>query len=353
MDFTFSEDQRLFQSTIRDFLVGECTPELIRQQWDSKSGRDPSLWPQLAELGVLGVLAPEEADGLGMSEIDLVLVFEEMGRAGLCESVVESGAIAVPLLRDLGGPASERWLRAVASGETRATVAHPDCAFVADADRADLLIVGRSDCADEVHILTRDQVDVVHEATTDPGRRVFSVDWQPGAATRVASGAEGAALLADAFDRGALACAAQLVGVADKLITMGADYAKQRKQFGVPIGSFQAVKHMLATLQVKVEYARPLVYRAAHSIAIGHPLRSRHVSMAKEAAGRAAYPATRTSLQVYGALGYTWEQDLHIWMRRAWSLCQEWGNERFHRERVSADILSDDAILGPDQTFAA
>ncbi len=125
-------------------------------------------------------------------------------------------------------------------------------------------------------------------------------------------------------------------------------YAIERHQFGAPIGSFQAVKHMLADVQVAIEYARPTVYRAAHSIATGAPARSVDVSMAKVAACEAAEKAARVALQVHGAIGYTWEQDVHVWMRRAGSLALAWGSSAWHAERVAAAVLDRAA---PAETF--
>jgi alkylation response protein AidB-like acyl-CoA dehydrogenase len=128
-------------------------------------------------------------------------------------------------------------------------------------------------------------------------------------------------------------------------------HARERRQFGRPIGSFQAVKHMLANAKVKLEYARPVVYRAAHSVARDVATRPRDVSHAKLAAAEAASFAARVALQVHGAIGYTWEQDLHLWMRRAWSLDLAWGGSPFHRARVAEFVLAEEARLGPGTTF--
>ena len=177
------------------------------------------------------------------------------------------------------------------------------------------------------------------------------MEFTPSDATRIAAGEQGRALQAAVLDRGATACAAQQLGAADRLIELAVAYAGQRKQFGVPIGSFQAIKHLLANAKVKLEFARPLVYRAAHSIASAATHRSVHVSMAKLAAGEAGALAARTALQVHGAIGYTWEQDLHIWMRRCWSLDQAFGLPRFHRQRLADFALAEGAPLGAGQTF--
>jgi alkylation response protein AidB-like acyl-CoA dehydrogenase len=208
--------------------------------------------------------------------------------------------------------------------------------FVTDAHVADLLLLPHRD---EVHAVPKSEVELTHQASNDPSERIFTVGWNPVADTLVARGDRAKTLQAAALDRGALACAAQQLGVAQRLIEMAVEYACQRKQFGKPIGSFQAIKHMLANLQVRLEYARPVVYRAAHSVARGSEQRAVDVSMAKSAASEAAQAAAKVALQVYGALGYTWEQDLHIWMRRAWSLESAWGSGAWHRARVADAVL--------------
>ena len=180
---------------------------------------------------------------------------------------------------------------------------------------------------------------VCAQPANDPARRLFSVEWNPSPKTLVAEGEAGSALQSAALDRGAWACSAQLLGVAARLIELAVSYALEREQFGAPIGSFQAVKHQLADLQVKLEYARPVVYRAAHSIVHESPSRAVDVSMGKVAAAEAALQAARVALQVHGAIGYTWEQDVHVWMRRAWSLDLAWGRAAWHRDRVAAAVL--------------
>jgi len=168
----------------------------------------------------------------------------------------------------------------------------------------------------------------------------------------LAKGDRAAALQEAAIDRGALAVAAQQVGMAHRMVEIAVDYAKQREQFGRPIGSFQAIKHMLATVQVKIEFARPLVYRAAHSVARAESSRSIDVSQANAAASDAASLAAKTALQVHGAIGYTWEVDLHLWMKRAWALEAAWGSRRWHRRRIAEAVL-DGAGPAPSFGFSA
>jgi len=344
MRFHFTEDQLLLRDTVNGFLEAECTPERIRALWDTETGRSPEFWSSLAEVGVPGLLVPQEYDGMGMDEIDLVLLLEETGRVGLAEPVIPTAAVGVPLLCGLGSKQlGERWLRGVAAGEVVLAVGHAVSPFVSDAHVADLLLLPHRD---EIHAVPRERASLTHQPSNDPSERVFSVEWTPVAETLAARGEEARTLQAAALDRGALGCAAQQLGVAQRLVAMTVEYACQRKQFGRPIGSFQAIKHMLANVQVRLEYARPVVYRAAHSVARNSGHRAVDVSMAKNAASETAEMAAKVALQVHGALGYTWEQDLHIWMRRAWSLEASWGTGAWHRARVADAILDSDAAAG-------
>ncbi len=336
MDFDFSEDQRLLQQTVRDFLQGECPADWVRAGWETETGRDAEFWKRLAEVGIPGLLVPEAHGGLGMDDTDLVLLLEEVGRVGLAEPVVPT-SVGVALLLELGDEAlSSAWLPKVASGDAILAVGHAASPFVADAHVADLLLLPEGDA---LHAVPRADVDVEAQPSNDGSQRLFRVSFTPGDATRVATGGDARALLDAALDRGALCCAAEALGVADQLIAMAAEYAGQRQQFGVAIGSFQAVKHMLADEKVKLEYARSHVYRAAHSVANAVPERAVDVSMAKLAACEAAVQAAKTSLQVHGAIGYTYEQDVHVWMKRAWSLDRAYGDPVFHRARLCAGVI--------------
>lgn len=348
MQFQFTEDQRGFQESVRKFLEKECTPAHLRALWQTETGRAPELWSKLAEIGVLGLLVPEAHGGLGSSEVDLVLLLEEAGRAALPEPVAETAAVGVPLLAGLKRKKlGEQWLPKVAAGEAILTVGHEVNPFVADAHVAHLLLLQRNN---EIHAVPRDQVTLEHQPCNDPSRRLFRVDWKPSGETCVARGEEGRRLLAAALDRAALACAAQQLGIGQQLVDMAVRYATEREQFGKPIGSFQAIKHMLANVAVRIEFARPVVYRAAFSVAHDAVTRAIDVSQAKLAASEAAVLAAKTALQVHGAIGYTWEQDLQIWMKRAWALDIAWGTGAWHRARVAAAVL-DGAVL--PETFPA
>lgn len=339
MRFALTDEQLALRDAVHDLLERECPPEVVRAAWSNATGRADGRWRLLAEMGVLGVIAPEADGGLGLTAVDLVPLLEATGRAALPEPVVETAAVAVPLLHDAGrSPDVQR----VAAGHAVVAAAFGPSSsgpsssgpspLVPYADSADLIVLAHGA---ELHAVEPTAVTLVARRSVDGSRRLFEVEWQPGAATLVGEGT----VVADAFDRGALGTAAQLIGIAQHLLDVTVEYAKQREQFGVPIGSFQAVKHHLADAALELEFARPLVYRAAYSVAYGDPERAVHVSMAKARASDAALLAARVGLQVHGAIGYTTEYDLHLWMKRAWALAASWGDAAWHRNRVGLAIL--------------
>ncbi len=337
MRFRFTEEQRMLQSTMRAMLAKECTSADVKEAAKSDSGRSPERWARLAEMGVLGLAIPEAFGGSGLDEIDFVLVLEETGRALLPEPIVETAAVTAPLLRDAGrGDLAASWLPRIARGGAIVTIGLAGSPFVADAHMADLLLLERNG---EVHAVAPNDASLRPQPSVDGCRRLFAVDWQPTASTLVASGGKAAELTAQAFDRGALAVAAQLVGVAHQLVVLSVTYAGQREQFGRPIGAFQAVKHLLANALLQVEYARPAVYRAAFSVAKSRASQGRDVSLAKAYASAAATLAARTALQVHGAIGYTEEHVVQLWMKRAWTLAAAWGTADWHRERIARQVV--------------
>lgn len=318
MRFTFTGEQRAFQRSVRDFLAKECPPEHVRAMTTDPTGRSPKLWMGLAELGVVGLTVPEEFGGLGGDEIDLVLPLEEAGRAALPEPLMETAAVAVPMLRALGGPLAAEWLPRIAGGDAIVTVGGIAAAPLVDAHVADLVLTPGGP-------VVPGDLSLTPVPSIDATRRVFAFEHEQPAE--------------DAFDRGASGTAAMLCGIADRVIELAAAYAKERHQFGKPIGSFQAVKHLLADALLGLEFARPVVYRAAWSIATGATDRARDVSAAKAAASDAAIDACRAALQTFGAIGYTHEHDLHLWLNKGTALAHAWGTAAFHRERVARILL--------------
>jgi hypothetical protein len=218
---------------------------------------------------------------------------------------------------------------------------------VAGADGADLLVLFAPDDHDgpELHVVDGSVVTVRSVSSLDPTRRLGIPHWSATAETRVLSGRAAADAWRLTRDRAAVATAAELLGLADRMISIAADYARERQQFGRPIGSFQAVKHLLAGARVRLEFARPVVYGAAWSLDRADPSTSpatvsRSASTAKAYASDAATEAARVSLQVHGAIGYTWECDLHLFLKRAWALAEAWGSSADHRALVLESLVA-------------
>ncbi len=345
MDFSFSEEQLQFRQAVRDFLRKEVTPEWLRAHWETESGRSDALWARLAELGLTGFTVPEAANGLGMSELDFILLARECGYVALPEPLSHTALVAVPLLCAIGGELAAEWLPRVASGQARVAVGLEQNSLVEDAHVADLLLLQREG---EFHALAPGAVRLRRNESVDPSRRLYEVEI---AAPRPVGGAAG---LADfALDRGALACAAEALGLAQRMLDLAVAHSSGRQQFGKPIGSFQAVKHPLASVAVRLEYAAAPVYRAAYAAAHRLPGLPVNVSHAKLAACEAASLAARSCIQAHGAMGYTWEADPHIFMKRAWALANTWGDSGFHKARLGEFIFADDAPLGAGNTFSA
>ncbi|MAT91715.1 MAG: acyl-CoA dehydrogenase [Halioglobus sp.] len=347
MDFTFTEDQLLFQESVRDFLRNEVTPERIRASWESDSGREDALWAQLAELGLTGMTVPESSGGLGMSALDFVLLAQECGYVALPEPLVHTALVAVPALCDIGGELAEQWLPRVAAGEAKVVVGLEQNMLVEDAHVADLLLLQRGAA---LLAATPDQVSLRHNESVDPSRKLYAVDIDAAAAP-VVEGEQAQRIVARALDHGALGSAAQALGLAQRMVDMSVQYTAERQQFGVPIGSFQAVKHHMANIAVRLEYARAPVHRAAYAIAHERANAALAVSHAKLAACEAANLAAKNCIQVHGAMGYTWEVDLHIFMKKAWALANTWGDAGYHKARVGERIFADGAVLGAGATF--
>jgi alkylation response protein AidB-like acyl-CoA dehydrogenase len=329
MQFSFSDEQLALRDAVRDLLAKECPPAAVRAAWTSETGRCPAAWNALSEMGVLGVTVPEVAGGLGLSEVDLVLVLEESGRCALPEPIVETAAVAAPMLAARG---DARVGDVVAGGS--AAVTHALSPHAVWGDTAMLIV---SFGSSQAVVAPAASIALGAQRSVDGARRLFEVELT--AAVAPGAPAHDAAEVDLAFDRAVLGTAAQLVGLADRMISMTVEYASARRQFGVPIGSFQAVKHHLANARLALEFARPLVYRAAWTVAECDPEREVAVSLAKASASDAALLAARVALQCHGAIGYTTEYDLHLFMKRAWALAATWGDAAWHRGRVGRAIL--------------
>lgn len=351
MDFTLSDEQRMMAETLRNLLDAECTvPQLRKLLADGKT-RDEKRWRKLFELGLGGVLVAEENGGLGLGELDFALVAEECGRAALPEPLVEQAGIAASLLQDLSGVggAGGKLLAGMVAGDIPIALGHPLNPFVVEADAAEALLLPRGG---ELHLVKRRHVDLTLQPSIDPFRRLYRVDWLPSNSTLLADAEQAAPLWDAALDRGALFAAAQCLGIAQRAVEIAVAYAKDRQQFGKPIGSYQAIKHHLATVQVKIEFVRPVIHAAAALFRGGDTLSAARISHAKLAAGEAAELACRTAIQVHGAMGYSWEVDVHFFLKRALALAGAWGDRAFHRRRVAHRLFETALPIGADQIFA-
>ena len=350
MDFTFTDDQLTFREAVSRFLMTEAAPEMLREIWETDSGRSPELRKSLAEQGLTALSVPENCCGLGMDDVAWALMTQELGYYAIPDSLADVAYVAAGLIKTLaeGAGARGEWLGRIAEGSIRIAVGHPINPLVADASPADLLLLAHGD---EVHAVPRAEVGIEANPSIDLSRRLARVSWAPAAATMLADGDAGRALWAQTLNRGTLSVAGQLLGLAQRMLDLSVDYTAQRKQFGKPIGSFQAVKHHLADVATRIEFAKPVLYRAAYALARGEAGADARASHAKLACGEAAWLAARHGIQVHGAMGYTWEVDLQMFMKRAWALDASWGDRGFHKARVADAILVEGAALGPGHTF--
>ncbi|MFI1099837.1 acyl-CoA dehydrogenase family protein [Streptomyces melanogenes] len=334
MRFLPTAEQRDFTRSLDALLTASDTPSAVRSWSAGDHGPGRALWARLADAGVFALAAPEAQDGMGRLPVELALAHRELGRHAVPGPLVETAAATALLshLADAGDPApAKRLLPGLLTGETVVTLGVPEGGgYVLDAEGADVVLVvtGTEGAApgSGPELRLAPGHGSVHPSL-DPARRLARPD--PGGEL-LAAGPPLAEAVGCAVRWARLAAAAQAVGVAEELLRRTVAYVKQRTQFGVPIGSFQAVKHRLADTLLAVEFARPLVYGAALTLAPGD------LAAAKAAAGEAAYTAARAALQLHGAIGYTEELDLSLWLRKARPLRDAWGTPA----RCRAEVLA-------------
>jgi alkylation response protein AidB-like acyl-CoA dehydrogenase len=328
----------LFGATLHDMLADADVPGAARRWADGDRGDGLALWRRLAGLGVTALAVPEKRGGLGASPLDLVVACSELGHHAVPGPVAESVAAVPVLLGELG---ADR-LAELAAGELIATLAVPPrVPFAADAEAAGLVLLASAE-AGEVW-LGRPGAG---RRSVDPARSL--ADVQRGELLARDAGAA----VARALEFGALACSAQLLGAGRALLEASVRHASVRAQFGRPVGAFQAVKHRLADVAIALEFARPLLDAAAEALAAdgagptapdgagsaGAGTAARDVSAAKVACADAAYLAARAALQVHGAIGYTAEHDLSLWLAKVRALVPAWGTQAEHRARVVREL---------------
>jgi len=345
MNFIFTDEQIQFKDVINSFLIDECTPKSIRDGWETKNSFNADRWHNLLDLGVLNSNLPEEVGGLGMDQVTLALMVEEMGYAGLPEPVAEQTFLVNDLLPFLPDKIRKEIEINYKVGAQYISVAHPlapNPLFLNDS--AGLLLFDEHECK----FILKDNLDFEAISSNDPSRELYQVN----SIKKSISSSENFDVLNVAVSsRGALMSAALLIGLAQKMIDLSSVYVVDRTQFGKPIGSFQAVKHMLADVAVAIEFARPAVYRAAYSLSENNPKLALHCAHAKYMCSQAAELACKNSIQAHGAMGYTWEMDLHIYMRKAWSMMACWGNEDRQQDIIFKTLSSSNEELGVMYTF--
>ncbi len=357
MNFGFTDDQQAIKRTARDFLSARYPAATVRGLAEDERGFTDEQWAELVELGWPGVIIPEESDGLGLGTVELVVIAEEMGYA-LAPSPWFSTTCAALMLVAAGTEEQrERWLGPLARGEARGTLAvwdekagwapdhsevEPDsegrlsCVKIAvpDAASADFVIVSGADGRHYLceHDVSDPGISLIVEEAIDPTRKLFRVELSnvPVQPLEVAPEA-----IARAYATIVTLLAAENVGAAQRAMEMAVAYAKDRTQFERPIGAYQAVSHRCAQMLLEVEGSRSLCYWAAWALDNEPETAPRAASMAKAYAGDAGFRVAASALQVHGGIGFTYEHDLHFFLKRAHANAHAFGDSRWHRDRVA------------------
>ncbi|MGW3290500.1 acyl-CoA dehydrogenase family protein [Streptomyces sp. NPDC001002] len=369
MDFAFSDEQEELRRTVRAFLADTSPETETRRLMETPEGFDRALWRRMGtELGLQGLAVPEEYGGAGCGPVEVGVVMEELGRALACAPFLSSAVLATTtLLRCDDEDARKRLLPGLASGELVLTLALTEDSarwdatgvqlnaresegrwlltghkmFVLDGASADfVLTVARTDDGIGVFCVDGDAAGLTRTPlpTMDPTRRQARLDCDDVPATRLRTHGDGWDLVAQVLDRAAVALAAEQVGVASRALDMAVEYAKVRHQFGRPIGSFQAVKHLLADVLLEVESARAAAHFALLAAANEDPELPAVASLAKAFCSDACLQATAENIQVHGGIGFTWEHPAHLYLKRAKTSQLLFGDPAYHRELLARRI---------------
>jgi alkylation response protein AidB-like acyl-CoA dehydrogenase len=370
MELEFSTDQEELRDSIRAVLLKECPIAVARRVVEH--GTPPTeLWATMTSLGWPALTIPEDDGGIGLGMVEAGILAEELGRVIAPGPLLPTISQFVPAVREVGTPEQRRrFLEPVAAGECTGTIAiaeHTNSFDPADVratvniegDTADLTgekrFVVEGDAVDALVVVARDGdavravvVPVAAVKTTlvhalDGSRRLVHVglDGVRVEADRVLGDGRPASsedALRRALDESTLAIALEMVGTSQAIFDITLEYAKQRQQFGVPIGSFQAIKHKFADMMVALERARSTAYFAALTIAENDPRRASATSVAKAAAGDCQRLIAKEGIQIHGGIGYTWEHDMHLYVKRLKSSEPLFGSTSAHRARI-ADLL--------------
>jgi alkylation response protein AidB-like acyl-CoA dehydrogenase len=366
MYFDLTDEQQAIKSTAREFLTARYKSERIRELAKSEHGFEQSDWEEMAGLGWPGLALPEEWGGQGLGVVELAVLFEELGYA-LAPTPLLSNTVAGLALAAAGtDEQKERWLKPLAAGEARGTVALVDAGtpatigdfsmeakadgdgvvldgekiLVMDAASADFLLVATADT--RRHLVERDAegVTITPQASIDLTRRLYSVRFDGVRVGPEATLAGGQGEYLPVLFRACVAIAAESTGIAQRTMEMAVEYAKDRKQFGRPIGSYQAVSHRCAQMLLETENSRSAVYGAAWAADAEPESLPLAASMAKAYASDAGWRVPNASIQVHGGIGFTWEHDLHFFLKRGKVNAATFGDARWHREKVADAVLA-------------
>jgi alkylation response protein AidB-like acyl-CoA dehydrogenase len=329
MHIALDDAGRALRDTTAAVLADLCPTVAVRAAWADDTGLSRDRWHRLAGVGLTSLTLPAHLGGLEASDIDLVPLLEEVGYVALPEPLADA-ATGATLLAEVAPDVAHRWLPGLVAGEVTLTSGGLGSPYVDHAESVDVVVLASGDA---VHVIEAGAAGWVRQPSIDGGRR--PARW---AAALPAPVGRDAAAVARATDRATLHRAAMLVGLGRRCLDLSVAYARERRQFGRPIGAYQSLRHRMADDWTALEFARPLVWRAAWSTAHRHPDAQHHVSMAKAAANDAAVAASRTAVQVHGAMGYTFECDVQLFLKRILALSASHGDSRFHRRRL-ADAL--------------
>ncbi len=358
MDFQLTDEQVALQGIARDVAERECPPSLVRAVVEEDADTD-ALWKTIVDLEWPGLTVPAEHGGSGATSVELTVLLEELGWAADPSPFLATTTQHLPLVRDaLQGSARDERLAAIAAGSPGAAVLAPDsvsasadgdawvltgsAAHVLDGDRADqLAVVAGTGDGVGVFLVPRDDVQATRERSVDGSLHLATVqlDRVPVPAGRSATGPDTAAAVARAREEALTGLAAVMVGASQRVLDLTLGHIRQRHQFGVPIGSFQAVKHLAVDAYTAIERARAVVHFAALTIAEDDARRTLAASIAKAAAGDAQRTAAQHGIQLFGGLGYTWENDLQLYLRRAKIGDMLLGTAHEHRVTLGRAVL--------------
>ncbi len=357
MQFGLSESQEFLKDSARKFFAGECPGAEVRRLMDTDSAYDAALWSKLTDQGYTGIVFPEEYGGVGLGKVELMLLLEEAGRALLPGPFFSTVVLAGSVLEAVSTPANKKkYLAPICRGEARATVAILEASaswnpqsvqlsaangkltgeklFVPDAAIADFLVVVARNGVFVADSKARG-VKITPMSAMDLTRKLYAVEFSNTPVEEIGTGKD----LPRALDVATAALAAELVGGMQRALDLTVEYAKTRKQFGKPIGIFQAVQHQCADMYLETESARSAVYYAGWALQENSPDAANAVSIAKMYASDAGRTVGNRGIQIHGGMGFTWENDLHLYYRRAKASETAFGDATFHRERIASMVI--------------